>query len=749
MPPNALSYPTKGMETQPKTEKSSLKFGSVAVALSKIEGLVAATKHIAQYAPRAVDKANALKLVSELSEIVGLLSNISTALAALESINENLAKGVKLKDINSQSVITQTIAKYFPINSDSFGLQTNSNLGGVREGSGNSTLESPEFNAGYLNNLLLILAYFENAKEKTDGSFTLTGIAHTRGQDNPDTIRKHSYAVIEITDKEISFVESFVTGNALYIIDMRNLKAEISTTNLSPEQIRRDILDNSKTDLNAASYSTRVEHYAGYEDRVIGCIEELFDQRERDREIVEICEREETEVTETIDQPTTVIQQDNQHVLDRLKGGTMIEIVEDKPKRREQRTYEQRISELLEFVKNTGNVPSESSKDREESCLAVLFYKLKSGLNFKGKLTAEDKLALEEAGYSFETKTPRTYEETISELLDFVKRNGTLPKANSSDDEMSLYSALINLRIGNTFKDRFSDEDKQKLRDVGYTTEKMTKTYEETISELLKFVEINGFIPNKISENKEEVSLFEAFTGLKLNNRFKDQLADQDKKALESVGYSFEIRKTRTYEEMVSELLEFAKRYGVLPNVNSEDKIEASLGGVFSNLKSDNNYEGRITEEDKLALEAAGYNFEVQKTRTYKETIEGLLAFPKDNDGRLPLQTSKNKDESRLANAFRSLKKGASSKDEFNDGDKQRLRDAGYDFEKRSKTYEQTINDLLGCIDRFGGLPKTSSDDPQEVSLAFAFSRLKNNKLFKGKFTDEDKQKLREVGYKI
>ena len=218
------------------------------------------------------------------------------------------------------------IAKYFPINSDSFGLQTNSNLGGVREGGGNSTLESPEFNAEYLNNLLLILAYFENAKENADGSFSLTGIAHTRGQDNPDTIRKHSYTVIEIADKEISFVESFVSGNALYIIDMRKLKAEISTTNLSSEQIRRDILDNSKTDLNAASYSTRFEHYAGYEDRIIECIEELLAQRGVDQETVEIGQREETEVTETIDQPTTVIQPDHQHVLDRLKGGTMIEI---------------------------------------------------------------------------------------------------------------------------------------------------------------------------------------------------------------------------------------------------------------------------------------------------------------------------------------------------------------------------------------------------------------------------------------
>ena len=538
MPPNALSYPTKGMETQPKTEKSSLKFGSVAVALSKIEGLVAATKHIAQYAPRAVDKANALKLVSELSEIVGLLSNISTALAALESINENLAKGVKLKDINSQSVITQTIAKYFPINSDSFGLQTNSNLGGVREGSGNSTLESPEFNAGYLNNLLLILAYFENAKEKTDGSFTLTGIAHTRGQDNPDTIRKHSYAVIEITDKEISFVESFVTGNALYIIDMRNLKAEISTTNLSPEQIRRDILDNSKTDLSAASYSTRVEHYAGYEDRAIGCIEELLAQRGKDQEIVEIGQREETDVTETIDQNATVNQSDHQEVLNRLKAEQIIEVSDIKPDKRKHRTYRQTIDELLEFARLGKGLPAYRSTNKNEAGLASSMLNLRNDVIHKGQLTDIDKLALEKAGYSLE-KQKRTYEETIHELIEFAKLGNGLPKQRSADKyEAVLAKAFSNLKTGLIHIDKFNNEDKIDLEAVGYTFEvTKKKTYRQTIDALIEFAKIGEGLPFYGSDIDSESSLATSFFKLKNGKNYKDKFSDEDKQKLRDVGY--------------------------------------------------------------------------------------------------------------------------------------------------------------------------------------------------------------------
>lgn len=597
-------YALKNKNLPAKIEKPPLQFGSVAGAMLKIKGLVDTTQQIAQYAPRPGDKNNARRLVSELSGIMDLLSNPVTANSTLLSINQNLAKGLKFKDISSQSIITQMIANYFPINSDNFGLNTNPNLGGIKKGGEGGVFELPEFNPEYLNNLLLILAHLENAKENDDGTYSLANIAHTRGQDNPETIRKHSYTVIEATDKEIALVESFVSGNTMYIIDMRKLKAVIATADLSAEQIRQDILNNSKTDLDNAPYSTRVEHRAGYEGGVIELIDELLAQRRRDLEVLEMNETksDEVEIGENQDQLALSIHPDHQVSLDRLKNGSVVEVVGEKKDTQKRRNYRQTIDALTSYVRDNGRIPIRKSRDNYEVGLANAFSNLKSG----GKFTAEDKVTLESVGYPIERQY-KTYAQTISMLLDHVKSNGDLPSTGSEDERVvRLARSFKGLKDGSIFVDELTKKDKLSLEAVGYSFEKQKEIFDITIEPHLNFVNENGRLPRVNSDDKEESRLATLFDKFKNNDSY-DILTAKDKLSLEAVGYSFE-KSYKTYEETISSLLNFVDRTGQLPRVNSYDKEESSLVSSFKNLKINRIYKGKLSDEDRQRLREAGYN---------------------------------------------------------------------------------------------------------------------------------------------
>lgn len=350
------------------------------------------------------------------------------------------------------------------------------------------------------------------------------------------------------------------------------------------------------------------------------------------------------------------------------------------------------------------------------------------------------------------------YDEVKKKIL--TNRNGNNNGGHNLDDDISLDQFRIIDEL-KQFSDILEMIDSSITQEV-YTTSKC----EMVVQQLINFKQQNGRMPSRNSETKKEKSLYTAF------KYYKRHYTEEQIRLLEENGIPVVVKsQEEKNEEIVYGIIEWIDSYGKMPSGTSEDIIQKLVDDII-NFKQQNDRMPSVTngkEEDSLyqkfirnkskftsdqisQLEEAGIEIkissqeEIEKRTTrivdkVESTIGSLIQF-KNEKGRMPSSESDDKEERSLYQLY--LK----TKELYTPEQLERLSQNGIVVkEKRKATIEEIVADSADSIMEFvllnQKMPSGKSKDKSEQSLYNSFRRNKT------KFTDEQKQRLIEVGVPI
>ena len=216
--------------------------------------------------------------------------------------------------------------------------------------------------------------------------------------------------------------------------------------------------------------------------------------------------------------------------------------------------FEKRIEKLQRFIDNKGRLPKEKSEPEEYCNWKALWHRHIYGNRQDERLQAIfDKYA----------KKKYSDDELLQRFIDFVEKNGRLPRSNSNapKEELSLRTSVRN-RLGN------HPLVKEALREYG---RKDMFSFEERLKRLEEFVSKEGRLP-KMEESDEYLNLCRLRT---LNKTKHDAKMTE---ILDEYGV-----KIMTDEVLKKEVLGFYDKHGRLP---SNQGNERSLCNIFKRRKS-------------------------------------------------------------------------------------------------------------------------------------------------------------------
>lgn len=351
-----------------------------------------------------------------------------------------------------------------------------------------------------------------------------------------------------------------------------------------------------------------------------------------------------------------------------------------------------------------------------------------------------DILEMIDSSITQEVYTTSKCEMVVQQLIDFKQQNGRMPSRNGeTEEEKSLYTAF------KYYKRHYTEEQIRFLEENGIPVivKSQEEKNEETVYGIIEWIDSYGKMPSGTSEDFYERTLYTSFT------RNKENFDAEQTNLLLSRGVKIESRKGMTSEDIIQKLVDdmisFKQHNDRMPSV-ANGKEEDSLYQKFIRNKS------RFTSDQISQLEEAGIEIkvssqeEIEKRTTrivdkVESTIDNLIQFKKEK-GRMPSSESDDKEERALYQLY------LRTKELYTPEQLERLSQNGIVVkEKRKATIEEIVADSANSIMEFvllnQKMPSGKSKDKSEQSLYNSFRRNKT------KFTDEQKQRLIEVGVPI
>lgn len=321
------------------------------------------------------------------------------------------------------------------------------------------------------------------------------------------------------------------------------------------------------------------------------------------------------------------------------------------------KSFEERLVQLQDFQKLHGHVTVPSNY-KEDPSLGHWVGDVRRG-NYS--LTDDQRQILTAMGFDFTVKARarnKNFEERLQECIEFKKIHGhpNVPQGYKHnpllgqwcDQIRKTYAKLMDSNqnantttttTGNPLSVRLNQPKIQMLKDIGFDFEYKTvdrKTYEERLAEIKEYYEKHGHanIPASYKENPglgmwvaNLRSSYKRFQKDKINYKGL-QFTEERLKQLSDVGFDFDMKCGKTFEERVEELKEFKAKYGDL-HVAQKYKENPSLGSWCANMRTAyrRKQQGkpplfRITEDRIKILEDLGFEFSLRSAPKDSEEEE-------------------------------------------------------------------------------------------------------------------------------
>ena len=304
-----------------------------------------------------------------------------------------------------------------------------------------------------------------------------------------------------------------------------------------------------------------------------------------------------------------------------------LKVDENAPEPKQKRSellFQQRLSELKEFIDENGH-GSIPTPYEENPSLGVWAANLRrqfvirehseqESTPYKGYLTQERLDILKESGFDFTSLTERQFKIRLQELKEFKERYGHTLVPEKYEENMVLGAWVSNMR---TQYKRKRDQDEQ--------SEKEKKSDEEN----------NGIIKARYSKNMLQQETIPAKKRRRRQrSKRNSQLDDEKEKLLDEVGFVWNAKDRKWFE-----MLEWAKVYAV---VNYELASSRDADSSISLDVTDSSFNrANLDERDTLLLE--NYYFFVKNIQD-----PSLLPYFHPQDEILDLLQDKNYTESTL-----------------------------------------------------------------------------------------------------
>ena len=234
----------------------------------------------------------------------------------------------------------------------------------------------------------------------------------------------------------------------------------------------------------------------------------------------------------------------------------------------------------------------------------------------------------------------RTPQQWLDELETFVQRNNRYP-SSYYEEERTLYSGAQNAiqRLGpnSSISQRIRQLRKQ------YPVVYQTKSPEQWLDELEKFVQLNKHFPSQSSKDPLESKLYTNVSAMIRHLGPDNPIARQA--SLLRQQYPLPGRNTNTPQQWLEKLEAFVEENGRFPSTVSEDLLERKLYTNVSELIRRLGPDNPIAQRASLLRQQ--YPPQRPNTNTPQQWLEKLEAFVEENE-RFPSQLGKDATEKAL-----------------------------------------------------------------------------------------------------
>lgn len=310
------------------------------------------------------------------------------------------------------------------------------------------------------------------------------------------------------------------------------------------------------------------------------------------------------------------------------------------------KSFQERLVELQAFIDANGhaNVPSNYAQDPS---LGHWASDVRRG---SYSLTSEQIETLTGMGFEFAVKSRapnKSFEERLEECKEYAKIHGhpNVPQGYKHNPLLGQWCDQIRKSYAKAMGNngagvkglRLTAPKIQALKDIGFDFHYKTvdrKTYEERIAEIKEYAEKHGHanIPPTYKENPglgmwvaNLRSSYKRFQKNKQNYKGL-QFTEERLQQLRDVGFDFDLKCGKTFEDRLEELKEYKAKHGDV-HVSQKYKGNPSLGSWCANMRTAyrRKKEGKptlfkMTDERIKILEDMGFEFSVRPTNQSKST---------------------------------------------------------------------------------------------------------------------------------
>ena len=294
-------------------------------------------------------------------------------------------------------------------------------------------------------------------------------------------------------------------------------------------------------------------------------------------------------------------------------------------------------------------MPSARTTDEAERSLRKAFNKACRKAETLTDDTSRKLLEIKEQWVS-KIAAPRTQDEVLVQVEQFIKENGRFPSQHSEDEaERSLRFAFD---YACKKAETLMDDTSRKLLEIKeqWVNKKVApRMPDEVLAQVEQFIKEYNRLPSESSEDEAERSLRQAFD--KACKR-AETLTDDTSRRLLEIKEQWVNKKvaSRTRDEVLVRVEQFIKENGRLPSLCFEDEAESSLRNAFDYACKKAKTLTDDTSRKLLEIKEQWVN-KISAPRTRDEVVAQVEQFIKEYN-RLPSNYSTDEAERSLRKAF-------------------------------------------------------------------------------------------------
>ena len=446
------------------------------------------------------------------------------------------------------------------------------------------------------------------------------------------------------------------------------------------------------------------------------------------------------------------------------------------------RTFDEWFADFVRYNEN-GNV-KETYVTPEGNRLGLWARGIRQG---KYRVTEEQRKRLIEAGFVWEVKSRRTFDEWFADFVRY-NENGNVKVTYVTPEGYALGGWVIRIRAGVL---KITEEQKKRLNEVGFNWKaEVGRTFEDWLVDFIRYNhngnvaatyvtpegnKLGRWVHNiraghyKLTESQKRLM---AEVGFRWNDyrTFDEWLADfvrynengnvkttyvtpegnklgqwvrnirtgiqnlteEQRNLLAEAGFKWKAKEFRTFDEWFADFVRYNE------NGNVKQRYVTPEGNRLGHWV-DVVRRGRckLTKEQKEILVNAGFKWKVKSGRTFDEWFADFVSYNKNGDVQ---QTYVTPEGNRLGNWVKKIRKGEY---EVTEEQRKRLIEAGFVWEVKSRrTFDEWFADFVRYNEN--GNVKTTYVTPEGNRLGSWVNNVRAGTI---KLTDEQRKRMNDVGF--